>query len=599
MSSRVRLPLRWFTFFFVCIGSIRLWEIFYAPSGFSFLGTCVVLCHITCVALGLTLLRFSSRRLSLVALAALSILYLASEHHFFVQGAYLTSRELVHYSVFSPQLFHGYWSNIYWPVLIAALCVLGASLALFCFQLPFERQLPAAPTLKHRTTSGVVTLTFFGTYIHLSSGPLATFCLPLLYALLPLPSNASETFLQQPFLTSSVFPSADYQTPRKVSAGNEKLNVILIHLESTGDLSGRDDGASFVTSRDRLARTGLSFTNAYAPAPHTGKSIFASQTGRYGPAKVSNPINTLSRERHECITNNFKKAGYRTGFFAANYFHFYGIARLKEVCDYDQMSDARQLGKTDPTYINGLGTDEEALFTQALKWMDESKQPFFITLQTVLPHWPYTAPPSWSSPAVSKEDRLQQYRNSLSYVDHALNRFLDELEKRSLIDNTVIVLFGDHGEAFSEHPNNLIHGAELYEENVRIPLIISNPKLIPEASSTNAVASLVDLPPTLFDIFGMPWDPGRFDGVSLFGAPPNRMVFMVSDMLGDKYGLRDGDFKFIESPAVKNSASLFNLREDPKESKNLSSLSADRRDFYSKAIESWVNHTRRHDPQAK
>ena len=136
-----RLAIRWFTFFFCCIGSIRFWELFFDPSDFTFWRTLVLLCHVSCVSAGLTMLQFCSRRLSLVFLAFLAVLYLASEHHLFVQGAYLTSRELVHYSVFSPQLFHGYLTNIYWSVLVSGLLVLGCSLSLLFKPMPFEKSL--------------------------------------------------------------------------------------------------------------------------------------------------------------------------------------------------------------------------------------------------------------------------------------------------------------------------------------------------------------------------------------------------------------------------------------------------------------------------
>lgn len=587
-----RLAIRWFSFFFVCIGSIRFWEMLFSPSNFNLWRGASLFCHVACVAYGLTLLQLCSRRIALLFLALLAVLYIASEHHLFVQGAYLTSRELVHYSVFSPQLFHGYWTNIYWSVLASGLLVLGASFALFFMQLPFDRSLKPEKNMRHRAVSGALTLTFFGVYVHISTGPLATFVLPLIYAFLPEISQASQNWDHAAFTSTSIFSPEGPLAHHKPSTGGERFNVVLIHMESTGDLSSRHNGERFLTSQERLAATGITWENAYAPAPHTGKSIFAVQTGQYGPAKVSNPIASISREHNDCIANNFKKAGYRTAFLAANYFHFYSIQRLKEICDYDQMMDARQVGKTEPDYINGLGTDESAMFSRAISWATESNEPFFLTLQTVLPHWPYVAPPSWSSPNVSPDDRHQQYQNSISYVDSTVNRFIDELERHSLRDNTIIVFFGDHGEAFLEHPNNLIHGAELYEENVRIPFVISNPKLTPRASTSKSLASLVDVAPTLFDILGMPWDGSRYDGTSLFSAPPNRMVFMVSDLLGDKYGLRDGNYKFIHTP-TSDSAYLFNLQEDPKETNNLGTQSPERKDFYVKAIQSWINHTRR------
>jgi arylsulfatase A-like enzyme len=593
-----RVCTRWFIFFFVCIGSIRLWEIFFHPEQFTVWHTFVLICHVICVSCGLTLLELCSRQLALIFLGFLSILYLASEHHLFVQGAYLTARELVNYSVFSPQLMHGYWNNIYWSVMLSGLVVLGVSIASFFWQLPFERDLKIEPKIQERATSGVLTLAFFGIYIHISTGPLAMFVLPIVYAFIPEASEASQSHAPKAFISTSIFPAGQPLAHRKLSVGWEKYNVILIHLESIGDVSSRYRGETLLSSQRRLAATGITWENAYAPAPHTGKSVYSSQTGQYGPAKVSNPITITSRKNTDCIANNFKNAGYRTSYIAANYFHFYGVQRLKDSCDYDVMFDSRQIGKSESDYINGLGTDEAAMFSRAITWATESSEPFFMTLQTVLPHWPYIAPPSWSSPAVSKNDRLQQYRNSLSYVDGSLNRFIDQLEQRGLRERSIIVLFGDHGEAFSEHPNNLIHGAELYEENVRIPFVISNPKLIPTASTSRSLASLVDIGPTLFDMMGMSWNSSRVDGISLFAAPANRMVFMVSDLVGDKYGVRDGEYKFIYLPPGPRSL-LFNLKDDPQERKNLTKQLPERTAFYTNAIQSWIDYSQQRDPNRR
>ena len=105
---------------------------------------------------------------------------------------------------------------------------------------------------------------------------------------------------------------------------------------------------------------------------------------------------------------------------------------------------------------------------------------------------------------------VQGYRAATSYVDAQIGIVLDALEAEGLTDNTVVVLFGDHGFSLSEH--GLWGKHSTFEVAMRVPLLIRAPRL--EAGRSDAVVSLLDLYPTLVDLADVP-RPGHLDGQSL------------------------------------------------------------------------------------
>ena len=74
-----------------------------------------------------------------------------------------------------------------------------------------------------------------------------------------------------------------------------------------------------------------------------------------------------------------------------------------------------------------------------------------------------------------ESDDAGQYLNALHFGDAALGKFLDGLRARGLDTNTLFVIYGDHGEAFGQHEGNYGHTLFLYEENIRVPLLIAMP----------------------------------------------------------------------------------------------------------------------------
>jgi lipoteichoic acid synthase len=253
------------------------------------------------------------------------------------------------------------------------------------------------------------------------------------------------------------------------------------------------------------------------------------------------------------------------------------------------MVDAKTIPNRKSYQRQTWGIDDKAVFAAATDWIDSSEKPFLALISPLLPHHPYLTP-DWWTPPFPVEEKRDRYHNSVFYEDMLIGEMVKHLRNKGLLKQTVFVLVGDHGEAFNEHPFNNFHPVELYEENIRVPFIISNPRLFPTAHKSHAVGAMPDLLPTLLDVVGYGLEEYEGEGVSLLAPPPDRIVYFHTTFNKVLHGLRDGRFKFIFEPRTKQ-AQLFDLENDPSEQKNLALQSLERVEVYSEMVEKWARVT--------
>ncbi len=213
----------------------------------------------------------------------------------------------------------------------------------------------------------------------------------------------------------------------------------------------------------------------------------------------------------------------------------------------------------------------------ALAWLDRYRgaAPFFLYLHFMDVH---SKPCDLEYEATTGRDlQRRQYRERVAYTDREIGRLLDALRKKGLDDKTIVVLTADHGEELGDH-NGTRHCQTLFEESIRIPLMVRLPGRRPVARIATPVRGL-DVMPTILALLGMPFDPQRLAGVVLppFG-PANDGRPLISQK-PRQAALRDGDWKLIEvyaEPEAKRAqyrgarVLLFNLADDPGERRNVS-----------------------------
>jgi Sulfatase len=223
--------------------------------------------------------------------------------------------------------------------------------------------------------------------------------------------------------------------------------------------------------------------------------------------------------------------------------------------------------------------------TRMLAWVDAlpAGQRFFLTYLPIAGHHPYATPEPGPFPG---SDEIVQYRNALHYGDVSLGALVDGLRARGLEQDTVWVIYGDHGEAFGQHEGNYAHTFFLYEENIHVPFLIVAPGLIQSQKRVREVVSLVDTAPTLLDLLGIP-RPADYRGRTMLDGARRMALFFTDYSLGI-LGLRDGPWKFIyeiQSGRVK----LFDIERDPQEFSDLSAREETRVSWYRKAVREWCS----------
>jgi phosphoglycerol transferase MdoB-like AlkP superfamily enzyme len=376
------------------------------------------------------------------------------------------------------------------------------------------------------------------------------------------------------------------------------LNIIWIIMESVGSeqLLRTDDrpDPGITPTLAKLAQHAALFDSLYSVFPGTVRSHIDMVTGgrtlTWGSVfkELTYPYDGPT------IGRAFSAAGYDTALFSAQKLDFENMNGFYKQAGYDYYYD---FGEADPEFqkqntLQSWGAREGPIMSLAVKWLDKRRdpnRPFFLQYLTVATHHPYDVPFDFRKPVLGT-DREDNYLNALSYTDSALGVMLKQLQSRHLLDNTLIVINGDHGEAFGKHhAQDFLHKNFIYEENIKNFLLISNPKLFSDTVFSRRVASIGDIMPTLLSMADIP--PADVPGQNLMAKDfKSRLVYFYKNANPAQWGLRDGRWKYI-GKQVGDSPELYDLDLDPNEGSNLAQIYPDQVALYDKLVGRWYTKT--------
>ena len=359
------------------------------------------------------------------------------------------------------------------------------------------------------------------------------------------------------------------------------FNVAMVALESTAARYLKPYGAADdpTPSLTALARESLVFDAAYAAYPESVKGLF-SVLCSMAPA-LDVPAESHARTPCDSVVTRLGQAGYRTGLFHAGRFTYLGMQEIIGVHRFDTKEDAGAIGGR---VESSFGVDEPAVVSRVLNWIDAgpSDRPFFVTYLPAAGHHPYASSADGPFPV---DNALGVYKNAIYEGDRALGTLFEGLRARGLFDRTLIVVFGDHGEAFDQHPGNRAHSLYIYDENVHVPLVIRLPGQSSIGTRVARVASVLDIGPTILDLTGARPQQG-IQGASLL-EPLERMAMFHADYDRAWLGLRDGCWKFlleVDAGRVR----LFDVCSDPAETRDRSAEDPARSDAYRTRVTAWA-----------
>ncbi|MAE77266.1 MAG: hypothetical protein CMJ85_10405 [Planctomycetes bacterium] len=399
-------------------------------------------------------------------------------------------------------------------------------------------------------------------------------------------------------------PASLVKTWERRDANAERPNVILIVLESARASSTTPYNPRLATTPflAELGKKSLVFERGYCLLSHSQKSCVTMFTGH--PCELQQEIREPGRLPAAGFPERLRALGYRTGFVEPSTEKFENRRLLLDDLGFDDYISAEDIDSPleKPGYF---GYEDRALIKPAVRWLEENRsQPHHLTLWTLTAHHPYETPSSFGRRSFEVADwppyreGYERYLNSLAYTDEMLRELFTELRRRRLLDNTVVVIVGDHGEGFEEHGRRG-HGDIPWEEGVHVPLIVHGPShLVGSPRRVGGLRQLQDIAATVADLVGVPGQRkprSPLFGVSLLAPPdPDRTVYLFSWFNNSSMGSLKGNTKHIYFPRLQRHE-LFDLATDALERKDLgatleeAAMTAKRRELmaYLGAVNTW------------
>ncbi|MCX6567257.1 MAG: sulfatase [Candidatus Aminicenantes bacterium] len=431
---------------------------------------------------------------------------------------------------------------------------------------------------------------------------------------IPLPARQGEATLT--FITSGDSgPFAYWMHPVFYVPEKTPLNVILISVDTLrADHVGTYGYDRPVTPRiDALATDGVVFENAYSTAPWTLPAHVSMLTGLNCVRHRVYTENDRMDPRTTTLAEIMRERGYATraivasgGFISARFGFSKGFEEYR--MDTGDLSNETQASKA--------GQD-------AVQWIEQNTdRSFFLFLHTYQVHSPYKSPEPYRSMFLRKDARWKKfdiigdlggregiftplseseranvialYDAGIRYTDETLIQpVVDALRRHKLYDRTMIIVTSDHGEEFYDH-GGWSHAHTVYDELIRVPLIIKMPRSEFRGRRYSSIVRLIDLMPTVLDVAGIPFKELSLNGDSirpvLREKETSDRVFLaelaeniLDNQIPRRLALNDGRNKvilnqpfsqeqmkfFIVKPSPIPPLALYNLTRDPAEKTNV------------------------------
>jgi arylsulfatase A-like enzyme/Tfp pilus assembly protein PilF len=367
------------------------------------------------------------------------------------------------------------------------------------------------------------------------------------------------------------------RTPSGVDIGRlpggvarERLNLLVVTLDTTrADRVGAYGAAVRTPAFDRLAREGILFEQTETAAPLTLPAHASIFTGRFPPEHgVRDNGGFFVSPDEVTLATVLKGAGFQTGAAVAAYV-LDGKWGLNK--GFDSYVDDFEGTRGREGSSRSMQRTANEVVDLALPWLEKVKeQRFFAWLHFYDPHGPYTPPEPYAT-----EYAGRPYDGEVAFTDSQLGRVLSFLESNRLLDRTVVVVIGDHGESLGDHGEDS-HGFFVYEAATRVPFVIRAPyaRLV-QRRVADPVRS-VDLMPTVLDLLGVP-SPKGISGRSLvplmtgdsrdmgLEAYAEAMYPLHHFGWADTRALRVGRYKVFDAPKSE----LYDIDKDPGERKDI------------------------------
>ena len=402
------------------------------------------------------------------------------------------------------------------------------------------------------------------------------------------------------FRTDSVFKgsAAVWSNPVLYQVDQARKNVVVYLIDTlrSDHLSCYGYHRNTSPEIDEFAAGGVIFLNSYSHASRTLESIPTIMSSLYSSIHNVKKLTSQLDDSFVTMAEAMRDAGYSTAAFITNVNA--GVQNNNDQ-GFEFFFDKGAKLTVEPGHRT---LPEEEVFS----WIDSQKhRPFFAYIHTCEPHMPYEPPAPWDmkfdpgykgnitgqrdgpyarNTATEPEDirhLVALYDGEISFADYQFGRFLDALESQGLLDKTMIIVIADHGEELYEH-GGWGHRYTLYQELLRVPIIVGGDERIPSGSTCEAVAGLVDIMPTVLGWADVELPEG-VEGLNLLDLlesderGTDRVVFAENYYpKHESIAMLDDDKKIIYNmtPRERGEVEFYDLATDKGENENLAGSSA-------------------------
>jgi len=378
---------------------------------------------------------------------------------------------------------------------------------------------------------------------------------------------------------------------------NNRPNILLIYTDDQGTLDVGCYGVEDIKTPvlDKLATQGVKFTQAYAhtvccpsrAALLTGRAPQRSGVNQWTSCSPNDQEGRVMDLKEVTIAEHLKENGYTTGLFGkwhlgatmdhgpldqgfdeffgfrGGFIDYYSHEFLHAKWQKPQFHDLYR-GKEE-VFENGTYFPDMQV-TEANAFMENHKdEPFFLYLPLNLPHYPEQPDSTFIAQYKDLKWPRSSYAPMITTVDNRIGQVLNKLDALGLRENTIIIYMSDNGHSTEDYYNwDVSYGGNggggytgkwrgakgsFFEGGLRVPAIISYPKLFPKGESRDQAIVNLDILPTICDILDIPIPKNKLDGKSIIDiikssdvASPHEVLYW---MWQDMWAVRKGKWKLI------------------------------------------------------
>ncbi len=314
----------------------------------------------------------------------------------------------------------------------------------------------------------------------------------------------------------------------------EEYNIITIQVESLDKnvIDKKHKGQELTPFLNELKDESMYFNNIYAQHVNGSYNADLSFLTSFYPLSKHYTYNESDMKEFDSLPRYLNEEGYENISFVnrKTFFHRHkafpdlGFDKFYGLDDYDLNDKEIEVNS------KGLGINDYDLFRQSVNFIEDFEEPFFTFLITSTGHGPFKYYDKELSDEFSDIDNrlVRDYFRTSLFVDRSIEMFYNRLEEKGILDDTILIVYGDHTAEINEEEYSSYSNFSLKEDikpPESIPLIIKHPEY-DDPEVIEKAGSTTDLAPTLLDLMGFGKAPKEFMGNSLLGKSKEPVLFL-------------------------------------------------------------------------